>query len=190
MSEHLRHIPGEWLGMYRDGELDEARREQVRAHVRTCAMCRQELAQLQRLSAELAADRPQMASLPAPAAFWDSVQARLPERAAPGFSPARWLPGLGLLLVHGLLQLAAVASLVLAFAAGQLGWLAGVSDWLDRAALDWLVGWPAWLLPDQWTVLGWSLFLFVASASLVILYLAWLAYEWRYHRHAAVSVSA
>lgn len=39
----------DWLGAYADGELDQARTQSVAAHLRTCAACRQDMAEIQHL---------------------------------------------------------------------------------------------------------------------------------------------
>jgi hypothetical protein len=49
-----------------------------------------------------------------------------------------------------------------------------------------VMGWLAWLLPDQWSGLGMATFFVVMSAWLAVLYLVWLGYAWRYRRQAAV----
>src|SRR5271169_3096655 len=119
MSALTHPIPVEWLEAYHDGELDAARRDQVTAHLPNCAECRRELESLKALSRALASDALPQASLASPAVFWSGVQSRLPERqtaAAPMSGRRvllRWLPGFGLLLLNGLLQVAVVVAAVL-----------------------------------------------------------------------------
>ena len=176
MSEPQHMIPNEWLGLYYDGELDATRRQQVEAHLPSCADCQRALAALQALSRVLAVDR-----LSAPENVrltWAELESRLPERAKTEPSLLQWLLGIVLLIANVMLQFIAVASVVVMFMAGQLGGIALALAWLNRALSDWLLGGIAWLLPAQWNHWGVSLLLVIMSAWLAVLYLAWLGSVW------------
>jgi anti-sigma factor RsiW len=190
MSEHPHAIPNEWLAAYYDGELDEIRREKVESHLLTCVSCQQELAALKSLSNALAVDRLSDDARVSRAEFWRKLESQLPDRAPVVQSPLRWLPGIGLLLINGLVQFGAAASVVVMFVAGLLPWKAQPLTWLSRAAASSVMGWLVWLLPDQWSGLGLAAFFVVISAWLMVLYLAWLGYVWRYRWHPAVRVVA
>jgi anti-sigma factor RsiW len=66
------------LSAYLDGELDPARRRQVEAHLATCAICAQELAQLQAGNAALHALQPP----PAPPELHPQLRKRLRRQGA------------------------------------------------------------------------------------------------------------
>jgi hypothetical protein len=127
------------------------------------------------------------------------VQARLPEQGSmarppmPAVSARRvllhWSPGIGLLALNALVQVAAVAAGVAVVAVGPvlarwpapalapaLAWAA----WGYQLAAGSTLGWLAWLVPANWG--GWALLglWLTVSAELAVLYLAWLGYEWRY----------
>jgi anti-sigma factor RsiW len=190
MSEHPHTIPNEWLAAYHDGELDETRREKVEAHLPTCASCRQELATLKSCSDALAVDRLPDDALVSRAEFWCKLESRLPDRVSVEQSPFRWLPGIGLLLINGLVQLGAAVSAVVMIIVSLLPSETQPLTWLSRAAASLVMGWLTWLLPDQWSGLGLAAFFVVISACLAVLYLAWLGYIWRYRWHPAVRVVA
>jgi anti-sigma factor RsiW len=179
MIEHPHAIPNQWLTLYYDSELDASRREQVEAHLATCAVCQRELAALKALSSTLAVDQLADSAVTSPPTFWHKLEPQLPDRAPVTLSPVRWLPGIGLLLINGLAQFGAAVSVVVILVAGQLPWATRPATWLGRAILGWMWGWPAWLLPAQWSDLGAVLFFVVVSAWLAVLYLAWLGYVWR-----------
>jgi anti-sigma factor RsiW len=188
MNAESHEIPNEWLALYYDGELDAVRREQVQAHLPGCEPCRQELAALEALSRALAVDRIDEAALGSRSALaaWRELEPRLPERTAPAPAILRWLPGLGLLMGSVLVQFVGVASWVVALAAGQFGWVAPSTDWLNDALSGWALGWFAWLVPAQWSGWGLSLLLVVVSAWLAVLYLGWLAFVWLQHPSQAM----
>ena len=188
MSPFAHPIPDEWLTAYHDGELDPARRRQVEAHLPGCAACRQSLAELGALRLALAAD-----ALPSAAAgaeeVWPRVQPQLPPRPAARALPAplgprpvvlRWLPGIGLLLLNGAVQVLGVGLTLLLLGAGALAqapaWAAGLVQLVSATTLGWL----GWLVPADWG--GWLLigFWLVLSVELAVLYLAWLGYELRH----------
>ena len=180
MSEHSHPFSG-WLAAYYDGELADARRAELEAHLPTCASCRQELAALQSLSSLLAVDRLPDDVLTSQAArlALRMLESQLPDRASVTLSPVRWLPGIGLLLANGLVQFVGVASLVVMLIASQLPGAGRSVAWLDRVAAGRVIGWLTWLLPGQWSSLGLAMFFVVISAWLAVLYLAWLGYAWR-----------
>ncbi len=189
MSRLDHPIPGEWLTAYYDGELDAARRDQVRAHLPQCAECRRELAELEALSQTLAADALPLAAGTGPVDFWRGVQSQLPDRrpAQPIRTPLsargillRWSPGIGLLLLNGVVQVAAVAATALMLIVSPLSGAPGWATWSSRLAADLTLGWAAWLLPAGWSGVGVFLFWVSVSAALAVLYLAWLGYELRY----------
>ncbi len=179
MSERPHAIPKEWLALYYDGELDAQRLEQVTAHLSSCAECQRELAGLKALSRVLAVDRLADNALTSRAvhAAWNELESRLPERAPTG--PALgWLPGIGLLIANVAVQFVAVVSVAVMLAANRLGGMGQSMEWLNRALSDLLFGWLSWLLPEQWSGWGPSLFLVMVSAWLAVLYAAWLAFMW------------
>jgi anti-sigma factor RsiW len=199
MNIHPHPISNEWLSAYFDGELETARREQVQAHVLTCTQCQRELDALKNLRQTLAAGRLADQALTAPIAFWNEVEARLPERmlAAPSVvnvNPkelvARWLPGIALLLLNGLGQLGLAAGMGLLFIISWLPTssplLAYARGWADALTLGWL----DWVLPSQWSGLGVFFMFIVTNASLAVTYLAWLGYELRYGEYDKVRAAA
>ncbi len=188
MSEHPHAIPKEWLALYYDGELEAKRREQVQAHLLSCADCQRELAALKALSNVLAVDRlTDLAFTSRSVRFaWPELESRLPERAQTGPSLLQWLPGIGLLMANVVVQFITVVSVVVVFMAGQLGGIAQSPIWLDRALSDWLLGGITWLLPAQWTDWGLSLFLVILSAWLAVLYLVWLGSVWLHRQSPAL----
>jgi len=179
-------IPSEWLMAYYDGELDKARQKQVEAHLAECPECRRELGEMRSLSQVLGSDELPQAELTGAATFWQGVQSQLPERR-PAAAPAerhrallRWSPGIGLLLINGLLQVAAAAGTVLLLVPSRL-W--SLPDWAGfgyQIAADSSLGWLAWLVPGSFSWLGLVLWWLTLSAGLAVLYLAWLGYELRY----------
>jgi hypothetical protein len=189
MSERPHAIPKEWLAAYHDGELDETRRQQLEAHLPTCASCRQELAALESLSNVLAVDQLADGALTSLPAFWRRLEPQLPDRAPATLSLVRWLPGIGLLMANVLVQFIAIAGVAVMLVAGQLSWMGQLVAWVDDALFDWLLGWLTWLVPAQWSGWGLSLFLVVLSAWLAVLYLAWLGYVWLDHRRPVVRLA-
>jgi anti-sigma factor RsiW len=182
-------IPAEWLTAYYDGELDAARRGQVQAHLPECAECRRELEDMNALGQALARDGLPQEAFTGPAAFWRGVQRQLPNRqpAQPALARVstqrvllRWSPGIGLLLLNGLVQVAAVAGTVLLLMTWQLSTPPAWAAWIYRLAASATLGWLAWLLPANWGGLGLFLFWVTVSGALALLYMAWLGYELRY----------
>ena len=190
MSEQAHPIPAGWLVMYHDGELDATRRERFEAHLATCVSCQRELDALKSLSGMLAVDRLADDALGSRSVFWHKLELRLPERAPVASPPLKWLPGIALLLANGLLQFLAVFSSVVMLLAGQFPWAAQTVGRLNLALVDWLVGWPADLLPAEWSSWGVTVLLVVVGAWLAVLYLAWLGYVWRYREHSSARLIA
>ncbi len=85
MNEHVTA----WIGPYHDGELGEAGRKKVEAHIQTCADCRSELEAMQALS-NLLREAPALPEEAHPERFVSQVQLRI------GAQPARplWQRGL------------------------------------------------------------------------------------------------
>jgi anti-sigma factor RsiW len=202
MSPLTHTIPAEWLMAYHDGELGAVRLAQVEAHLLECAECREELEALSRLSQALAADLPPAGDTANAEDFWRRVQSQLPALRRPAASPTappslarhpggasarqvvlRWLPGIGLLLLNGAVQvlgLGLTALMLLPSALAQApAWAAALLPLASGATLGWL----GWLAPANWS--GWELFGFwlLVSAELAVLYLAWLGYELRHGPH-------
>jgi hypothetical protein len=189
MSEHPHAIPNEWLALYYDGELDARRRQQIEAHLPTCAACQRELAALKELSGVLIADRVADDAVMSRSAFWRELEPRLPERTVTASPLLQWLPGIGLLMANVFVQFIAVVGVVVMLVAGQLSWIAQPVAWLNDALFDWLLGWLTWLLPARWSGWGWSLSLVVLSAWLAVLYLAWLGYVWLERQRPATNMA-
>lgn len=194
MSE-ISH-PIEWLSVYYDGELDPVRRGQVEAHLGECEDCRHELAALQALSQALSRDEVAGAALTDEDVFWRKLEPRLTDRTLTQANlgeqrlPLRWLPGLGLLALNGLVQAGALVVLALMLLAP---WLPPVTPWLsrlDRAAAIPSLGWLAWALPNEWIGLGLSAFFVIVTGGLAVLYLAWLGYEIRYSKQSPALAGA
>jgi len=125
------------LSAYHDEELSAAQRAQVEAHLRTCAACREQLAQVQALSTLLTAYSIEVGSTKE---FWKRLAPRLPARkriTSP--APARmrqqprqpwvFLPPLGLLLSRAMVQAVMFVSLAF-YGVYSLGLLPA---WMDRA---------------------------------------------------------
>ena len=195
MNAYSHPIPAEWLSAYADGELDAARRAQVDAHLPGCTDCQRNVEDLEALRRVLAADRLPSGTLTNSAAFWTSLKPQLVDRPATGPAATisgqsvwlRWLPGLGLLLLNGAVQVGAVVGTLIVLISTQWpvapAWASGV----DRLATAATLGWLTWLVPADWSGLGLFAAWLVISAGLAVLYLAWLGYELRYGRLAVFS---
>ncbi len=202
MNETNAHpIPAEWLSAYCDGELDPLRRQQVDAHLPGCAECQRELAELEALRQALSAGALPDGALTPATAFWHTVEQRLPDRLASRLAttPARvdlgglvlrWVPGLGLLALNGIVQAAAVVSTFLILVVPQFSSAPAWTPWADRLAASLSLGSLAWLVPVSWSGLGIFSFCVTVSGGLGIVYLAWLAYELRYGAQTAPSAAA
>ncbi|MBN1890762.1 MAG: zf-HC2 domain-containing protein [Thermoflexales bacterium] len=184
---HTHDTPGKWAAAYYDGELDEAGRQAFELHLAGCPGCQRELEALQALSSMLAGGRSIEGELDPWAAFWSKLEPHLSERTAAPATLATWLAGLGLLLINGLIQLGAVASLLVVLMAGRAEWLAGPVAWLSHLASRLVFGWLTWLLPPQWSGLGLALFFVELSVLVAVLYLAWLGAIRRSQRLPAMS---
>ena len=92
----------ERLVSYLRGELEAAERAAIEAHLAACPVCRQALADFQRLAADLA-------RLPAPAVHWGAYRAdlrnKLERRERPRRSRWIWLPVPAAALAAGLAAL-------------------------------------------------------------------------------------
>ena len=171
MNEHVHT----WLQAYHDGELHGARLRKVETHLESCAACRTELEQMQRLSALL-----QGSPLPefTPGdRFVAQVALRLPHKAPEtGWQrTARlgWqMVPFGLFGVWAFTQAAffTVAILVL----------------LDQfcAACQEYLAWLAFNANTIWWALGFNL---LTSTLLGLLYSSWLAGWWVSRQHAQAS---
>ena len=199
MNETSHPIPAAWLTAYYDGELDAVRRGQLEAHLPGCADCQRQLAALKSLSQTLSADELPGRALADDAAFWRRLEPQLPDRALAGQASARpapakvsgrsvllrWAPGIGLLLLNGVVQVTAVVGSVVMVIASQLSPMPAWAFGLDRLAAASTVGWVACFLPADWSGLGMFALFMMFSAGLAVLYLAWLGYELRYGAPAA-----
>lgn len=192
----LHPIPAEWLSAYYDGELDATRTALVEEHLPGCEACQHTLAELKLLSGLLAEDTLADDAISAPHTFWQAVEPQLPEQEVNVFEGdlskiiMRWLPGLGLLLMNGLVQVAGVAVTVWLVLAPNLPVRPNWMGALDNLAVGSILGLPAWLLPMDWiNVLGGFALFVTVSAGLAVLYLAWLGYELRYGTPALARVS-
>jgi anti-sigma factor RsiW len=191
----------DWLGAYLDGELADDRRAWVEEHLASCSACRKELAELRALSSLLQEDAAP-ADWMAAAAFQSQVIRRLPGASAPLGKRAlrlalRYTP-LGLFgawafcqavilistcLLLGMQIFPQVGSLVSTpapFTGGDGGgyagaWLGGIltSLGLDKTMV--VLAQSTWLGPLALL----NLFLI---GLIAVLFLAWLAAFWSYHR--------
>jgi hypothetical protein len=183
------------LNAYLDGELHGARLQQLQDHLGGCAECRQELAELRRLSTLLHEDpAPQLVPVDR---FVANLTLSLPRRPAVERSrrPASWVWGLvpaGLLFAWIIVQAAFVlgAALSIAGRADLLGnastMVSGVGEhslWFD--ALSGLFGsqpgapMAALSFFDQLGLVGSGLLAWVFwQAVIFMLYWAWLAVWW------------
>ena len=196
MNTYSHPIPAEWLSAYYDGELDAARRAQVEAHLPGCADCQRELAELKALNEALATDTLDAGTLTDPGAFWNNLKPqladRLPTRPAAAQISAqsillRWLPGIGLLLLNGAVQVGAVVGTLFMLISTQLPAAPAWVSRLDRLAAASTLGWLTWLVPVNLSGVGLFAFWLIISAGLAVPYLAWLGYELRYGRLAVSS---
>jgi len=193
MSPDSHPIPAEWLSAYYDGELDVTRNAQVTAHLLTCVTCQRELAGMNLLSQTLATN--DLVGLTEPHLFWQNLEPQLPKRAGASTSMdgrlilRRWLPGVGLLLINSLVQLAGLATAILLVLSPRLSAASSWARALESFAISSLIGWPTWWLPADWINLGLSVFFIVLSSGVAVLYLAWLGYELRYGPPTAARLS-
>jgi anti-sigma factor RsiW len=188
MSEHVMEL----LNAYLDRELRGSHLQQVEAHLAECQVCREELEALARISS-LVREIPAPEFMPVER-FTAQVNLRLPlRRTGPPQSRLReagwWMIPVGLLVAWVFVSTAFFVSDVLS-AAGNMGLLASVSDWMtfDSASqADWsaLLGQVGALSGER---LGWailteaftrtSLLQIILQASIALLYLSWMAIWW------------
>ncbi len=196
MSQNDHPIPSEWLTAYYDGELDAVRQAVVAAHLLTCAECRRELDALRSLSEVLSADQVDSSTLTGDVAFWQTLEARLPNRKPASANignrniAVRWLPGISLLVLYGGIQAAALIAAALMLVLGSTAHLPAWTLGLDRLAASATLGWLAYSLPTELFGAGFFALFVALSGGLALAYLAWLAYEWRYGVAAALRASA
>ncbi len=196
MNKNAHPIPSEWLTAYYDGELDVVRQAVVASHLLTCAECRRELEALRSLSEALSADKVDSSALTDDVAFWQTLEARLPNRK-PASARAgnrnivvRWLPGLSLLVLYGAIQVAALIGTGLMLVLGSTAHLPSWTQGLDRLAASATLGWLAYSWPTELFGLGFFAMFVALSGGLALAYLAWLAYEWRYGVAVALRAGA
>lgn len=188
MSKHVMEL----LNAYLDGELKGSHLQQVEVHLAECNLCREELEALARISS-LVREVPAPEFMPVER-FTAQVNLRLPlRRTGPPQSRLReagwWMIPVGLLVAWVFVSTAFFVSDVL-FAAGNMGLLTSVSDWLafdSTSQADWsaLLGQAGVLSGDR---LGWailteaftrtSLLQIILQASIALLYLSWMAIWW------------
>ncbi len=200
MNERANDYVREWLGAYLDGELSADRRAWVEEHLASCQACQRELVELRALSTLLHAD-------PVPAPFLDQelfsrqVVSRLPRPAPSSRQRAlqlglRYLP-LGLFGAWAFVQAAVLVSTVLIYALSLFpqagGLLAGLAPLPESAAGSWIGGLMS-LSGLNGLIEETGIFLIIsplalislaAIALLAVLFFAWLAGLWTYHRSQA-----
>ncbi len=203
MNERANDYVREWLGAYLDGELSADRRAWVEEHLASCQACQRELVELRALSTLLHAD-------PVPTPFLDQemfsrqVVSRLPKPAPSPRQRAlqlglRYLP-LGLFGAWAFVQAALLVSTVLLYALNLFpqagGLLAGLAPVPESAAGGWIGGLMSLsglsglsglaeesglsILFNPLTLIS-----LAAIALLAVLFFAWLAGLWTYHRSQA-----
>jgi hypothetical protein len=195
MNQHVV----EWLGAYHDGELEEARRRQVEAHLQSCEGCRAELNRLQALAHLLQAS-PLPGKLTPPERFVSQVRLQLqPRPAQPAWRSALgmgWrLAPLGLLGAWGFVQAVFIVSAAVLFvlSAGPEGnlamqWLPSIPDlgatpFLTLPIPELGIGTILQFLGDDW-LSGWSFALETGLLVVIgLLYWSWLASWWVRQQH-------
>ena len=191
MSKHVT----EWLNAYLDGELHGNRRHQVEEHLAACESCRAELNSLQILSGLLRqVPTPEFTS---PERFATQVNLLLPHKppATPGskfFEIGWWMIPVGLLGAWVFIATSSALSEILT-AAGNLGLLSGMSDWLASGSSNEIyvsatLGQAGFLHGNglNWaeaaeTMARTSLPQIILQISIALLYLSWLAIWWTRH---------
>jgi hypothetical protein len=107
------------LSAYLDGELKNAERERLEAHVAACAACAVALAELR----EVMARARSLVDTPPATDLWPAIEARLEPRSAPAKEPGTVVAGpswWGRRFELGLPQLAAAAALLVVLSAGAM----------------------------------------------------------------------
>ena len=193
MSNHV----SEWLNAYFDGELTGKRLHQVEDHLAECEACQAELDSLQGLS-ELLHDIP-VPEFTAAERFAGQVNLRIPHKQAvisrkQVMEAGWWMIPVGLLASWIFMSTAFALGDIL-LAAGNLGLLSGISEWLgsvpsNNVYLSTTIGQMGLL---SGTGLNWaeatetftrvSLPEIVIQVSIALLYLSWMAIWWARHTH-------
>ena len=191
MSNHV----SEWLNAYFDGELTGKLLHQVEDHLAECEACQAELDSLQGLS-ELLQDVPAPEFTPADR-FAAQVNLRIPHKQAvisrrQVMEAGWWMIPVGLLASWIFIGTAFALGDVL-LAAGNLGLLSGVSEWLgsvpsNHVYLSTTIGQMGLL---SGTGLNWaeatetftrmSLPEIIIQVSIALLYVSWIAIWWARH---------
>jgi len=191
MSNHV----SEWLNAYFDGELTGKLLHQVEDHLAECEACQAELDSLQGLS-ELLQDVPAPEFTPADR-FAAQVNLRIPHKQAvisrrQVMEAGWWMIPVGLLASWIFIGTAFALGDVL-LAAGNLGLLSGVSEWLgsvpsNHVYLSTTIGQMGLL---SGTGLNWaeatetftrvSLPEIIIQISIALLYVSWIAIWWARH---------
>ena len=191
MSNHM----SEWLNTYFDGELTGKLLHQVEDHLAECETCQAELDSLQGLS-ELLHDVPAPEFTPADR-FAAQVNLRIPHKQVvisrkQVMEAGWWMIPVGLLASWIFISTAFALGDVL-LAAGNLGLLSGVSEWLgsvpsNHVYLSTTIGQMGLL---SGTGLNWaeatetftrvSLPEIIIQISIALLYVSWIAIWWARH---------
>ena len=191
MSNHV----SEWLNAYFDGELTGKLLHQVEDHLAECEACQAELDSLQGLS-ELLHDVPAPEFTPADR-FAGQVNLRIPHKQVvisrkQVMEAGWWMIPVGLLASWIFISTAFALGDVL-LAAGNLGLLSGVSEWLgsvpsNHVYLSTTIGQMGLL---SGTGLNWaeatetftrvSLPEIIIQISIALLYVSWIAIWWARH---------
>jgi anti-sigma factor RsiW len=185
MNGHL----GQWLDAYLDGEMDDARKVRVEAHLQSCAQCRGELERRRALSGILQAD-PFPAGGKSEQRFVSEIALRLPRKPAAvrpriRVSSMVWgaAPAAVLFLAWAFLQAAAVV-------VEAVNWIPGAENALQAGLLAPL---PRFSMPDFGgqplvALPGWvswdGVVLTAALVGIGLLFTGWLAGWWISQRAA------
>jgi hypothetical protein len=191
MSKHV----SEWLNAYHDGELHGKRLHSVEVHLAECELCQTELESLENLSSLL--QEVPAAEFKSPDLFAAQVNLRLPH-AKPVVSRKQvgevgwWMIPVGLLAVWVFVSTAFIVGDIVS-AAGSLGLLTGMTDWLAYGSandiyLSTTIGQMGLLSGNS---LNWaeatetftrsSLPQITLQISIALLYLSWMAIWWARH---------
>ncbi len=167
------------LDAYYDGEVSPQQRRALAAHVNTCPVCQQELAERRRLSALL-----RTAPAPLPRLNVAQMCRRLPERTPRMKQSLVFAPlALAFLSWSVLTAIVRLADGVLRFLPfpfqGQpwlLSWLRPLLELPFLQAIGQVLSLRGWIGWDEWAWLGFSLLWAAMSAGLLVL-------EWAWSRH-------
>jgi predicted anti-sigma-YlaC factor YlaD len=191
MSNHVT----EWLNAYFDGELTGKRLHHVEDHLAECEACQAELDSLQGLS-ELLQEVP-APEFAAAERFAAQVNLRIPHKQMvlsrkQIFEVGWWMIPVGLLASWIFIGTAFALGDILV-AAGNLGVLSGISEWLGSGPsndiyLSTTIGQMGLLSGNglNWaeaaeTFTRISLPQFILQVSIALLYLSWIAIWWARH---------